>query len=141
MLGPGDQWSISGNQVSVVRVSPEELSDRLAWAPVLPKAGSFEFHGETLQQAVAAFNRYNSRQLVVRDAATGRLRVGGKFRTTDVDGFVAALQVTHGVRAVRVEEVGKEKGAITLIAPMREAEGSAAPESSGAGSAEVEEQP
>jgi hypothetical protein len=56
--------------------------------------------GANLQQSVATeFNRHNERKLLIGDPQTGRLQVGGKFRVTDLEGFVAALAVTHGVKA------------------------------------------
>jgi ferric-dicitrate binding protein FerR (iron transport regulator) len=84
------------------------------------------FEGQTLETVVAAFNRHNGRQLSIGDIATGQLRVGGKFRITDVDGFLAALARTNGVKAVSVPSTGKQPEVIVLTGGS--AAGSAAPE-------------
>jgi transmembrane sensor len=86
----------------------------LAWAEIRLKDGWLAFRGQTLESVVAEFNRYNARQLVIGDRATGQLRVGGKFRVNDLDGFVAALAVTHGVKAVVSPASGKVPEVILL---------------------------
>jgi ferric-dicitrate binding protein FerR (iron transport regulator) len=96
-------------------VPPEVLSQRLAWARIHQRNGWIAFRGETLETVAAEFNRYNGRQLVMGDAATGHLLVGGKFRLTDVDGFLAALEVTHGVKAVVSPPGGRQPAVIVLI--------------------------
>jgi ferric-dicitrate binding protein FerR (iron transport regulator) len=53
-----------------------------------------------LETVVAEFNRHNQRQLRVADPQTARLLVGGSFRENDVEGFLAALALTHGVSAM-----------------------------------------
>jgi ferric-dicitrate binding protein FerR (iron transport regulator) len=85
--------------------------------------GWIAFRGESLETVAAEFNRYNGRQLVMGDPATGRLRVGGKFRLTDLEGFLAALEVTHGVKAIPAPPNGRQPAAIVLI--MGGASGSA----------------
>jgi ferric-dicitrate binding protein FerR (iron transport regulator) len=114
LVGPGEQLSLAGSRVTVVKVSPEELVERLSWATVQQNDGWLVFHGETVQQAAEAFNRYNERQLLAGDVKTARLRVGGKFRTTDLEGFVAALEVTHRVRVARVPAGGDGHEVILL---------------------------
>jgi transmembrane sensor len=56
------------------------------------------FAGETLAEAVAEFNRYNSRKLVIADRSISFISIGGQFRVSDVQSFVAALRPL-GVRA------------------------------------------
>lgn len=54
--------------------------------------GLLAFRDTPLNEAVAEFNRYNRRQLVVADARAGALRVGGQFRWDNLDGFVRLLE-------------------------------------------------
>jgi transmembrane sensor len=68
---------------------------------VMWRDGHLFFEGAPLAAAVKEVNRYNRRQLVVGDAATADLRIGGRFWANDVDSFVAAIQKTFGVRAQR----------------------------------------
>jgi hypothetical protein len=52
--------------------------------------------------------------LLIGDPQTGRLQVGGKFRVTDLEGFVAALGVTHGVKATVSRSDTRFGGSLTL---------------------------
>ncbi len=72
---------------------PAEGSGRLAWME-----GKLDFRGETLAQAVVAFNRYNVRQLVIVDPELARQRIHGVFRADDPVAFARALEVTLGAR-------------------------------------------
>ncbi|MDW2982835.1 FecR domain-containing protein [Rhodanobacter sp. KK11] len=72
----------------VARIPPTAVSNTLAW-----HEGAIVFDGEPLVQAIAELNRYTDTRLVVADASIYNLRVGGRFRTGDVDGFLQAL--TH----------------------------------------------
>jgi ferric-dicitrate binding protein FerR (iron transport regulator) len=93
----------------------DALAQRLAWARIHLQAGWIAFQGETLETVAAEFNHHNGRQLVMGDAATAQLRVGGKFHLTDLDGFLAALEVTHGVKAVRAPPSGQKPPVLVLI--------------------------
>jgi transmembrane sensor len=54
--------------------------------------GRLWFDRVPLSDAVAEFNRYNRRQLVIADPAIADMRIGGAFEATDVQSFVAALK-------------------------------------------------
>jgi len=72
---------------SVRQVSPEQLSTRLAW-----REGAIVFDGQSLAEAIAEIERYTDARIVISDSSTAALRVGGRFRTGDVQGFFAGLQ-------------------------------------------------
>jgi transmembrane sensor len=82
--------------IAVTQVAGGELTRRLAW-----QRGELAFKKERLAHIVAEFNRYNRRQLVIGDVSLDNLEVGGNFKATDLDSFVAA--VTHSLN-VRAEE-------------------------------------
>ncbi len=71
---------------AVIDINGKALSDALAW-----RSGAVVFDGESLGLAVAELNRYTDARLVVADPSLENLRIGGRFRTGDVDGFVDAL--------------------------------------------------
>jgi transmembrane sensor len=85
-IAAGQSVVVSSDRMSVSEVTPQLIERRLAWT-----AGRLEFRGETLAEAVAEFNRYNTRQIRLADAALGSLRVGGNFKATDPESFAAAL--------------------------------------------------
>jgi transmembrane sensor len=86
-------------QPVVAVVSPAEIARALAWQGV-----RLEFAELPLAEVVTEFNLRNRRQLIVGDAATGRLRVAGSFRADHVDAFVRLLEASFGVTAFRRED-------------------------------------
>ena len=93
-LGADAEVVLSDGVATVQAVSSDEIDRQLAW-----RQGAIALNGQTLAEAAAEFNRYNVRKITVADRATGTLRVGGYFRTADVDGFVAAVTRTFPVDA------------------------------------------
>jgi len=96
----GHELRVSGSAVTLRDVPAEAMTQRLALAGIRLQDGWVAFQGQTLESVAEEFNRHNTRQLVIGDLTIRQLRIGGKFRVTDVDGFLAALRLTHGVRAV-----------------------------------------
>lgn len=71
-----------------------ETQAYLAW-----QRGYLVFHDTPLADAVAEFNRYNSKQLVIRDSSLKGIRVGGNLRATNVTAFTRVLEQGFPVRA------------------------------------------
>lgn len=95
---------------AVVRDSvgaPSEIDRELAW-----RSGKIDLAGESLAHAVAEFNRYNSRTLVIADPALADERLYGVFRIDDPAGFANtvaySLQTTvkAGDAAITIGEGG-----------------------------------
>ncbi|OJU19038.1 MAG: hypothetical protein BGN95_01960 [Sphingomonas sp. 66-10] len=63
-----------------------DVDRRLAW-----REQRIDLEGETLAQAVAEFNRYNERQLVIVDPAVAGERFHGVFRAEDPESFAIAV--------------------------------------------------
>jgi transmembrane sensor len=95
---------LSGGQLALIRDgrlttrNVEDMSRRVAWTE-----GMLIFNGETLSEAVAEFNRYNRRQLIVTDADLASKTIGGAFKATNPDRFATALQKMFRVQ-VRVHD-------------------------------------
>jgi transmembrane sensor len=106
-VSAGEAASVQRNSVAVRRVPARDITRKLAWT-----AGHLAFQGETLDDAVQEFNRYNQRQITIADPSIVRIRVGGIFLTTDPDSFIAALQRSFGFRV----QVGDNNGDIRLLA-------------------------
>ncbi|QJU59924.1 DUF4880 domain-containing protein [Sphingomonas sp. AP4-R1] len=64
----------------------------LAW-----RSGRIELVDEALGDAIAEFNRYNRRRIVLLDPAIATKRLDGFFRTDDIDGFARAVNATFDV--------------------------------------------
>jgi transmembrane sensor len=95
---------VSAGQLALIRdgritTRPvDDISRRVAWTE-----GMIIFNGETLSDAVAEFNRYNRRQLVITDPGIAGKTIGGAFKATNPDRFATALKKMFRV-AVRVHE-------------------------------------
>jgi transmembrane sensor len=72
-----------------------EIERTLTW-----RSGQLTFRDTPLAEAVAEFNRYNSRRIVIEDPAVAALEVGGVFRATNVDPFVSLLEEAFPIRVV-----------------------------------------
>jgi transmembrane sensor len=106
-VSAGEAATVRRNSVLVHSVPPRDVTRKLAWT-----AGHLAFQGETLDDAVQEFNRYNQRQITIADPSILKVQVGGIFLTTDPESFIAALQRSFGIRA----QLGDDNGEIRLIA-------------------------
>ncbi|MDR3511833.1 MAG: FecR domain-containing protein [Caulobacteraceae bacterium] len=79
---------------SVHDVSGAEIDRSLAW-----RQGAVAFNGQSLAEAVAEFNRYNTHHLVITDDSISTLRVAGYFQSSDLPGFVHALSGAFPIKA------------------------------------------
>lgn len=75
-------------------VSDSEIDRALAW-----RQGAIALNGQSLEQAVAEFNRYNKQQIRIADPSISGLRLAGYFQTTEPNSFVSAVTSTFPVRA------------------------------------------
>jgi transmembrane sensor len=57
------------------------------------------FHNTPLKEAVAEFNRYNMRKIVIEDPKVGNLRIGGNFKSTNSEAFVRLIESGLPIRA------------------------------------------
>lgn len=89
----------AGGAPSVSVLQAADLKRRLAW-----QGGLIEFAATPLSEAVSEFNRYHKDRLVVADAATGGVPIGGTYRVDNVDGFLWGMETGFGVGAQRRED-------------------------------------
>lgn len=81
--------------------APSAIERSLAW-----RDGEIALEGETLDEAVAIFNRYNKQRLVVRDPALGREQLVGLFQVNNPAGFATTLKATLDVEvAISPDEI------------------------------------
>jgi transmembrane sensor len=67
------------------------INRSLAW-----REGQIALEGETLADATAEFNRYNSQKLVIEDPALAREKLVGQFRMAEPMAFARAVASTLG---------------------------------------------
>jgi transmembrane sensor len=99
-LNAGERLSTASRDYAVTPITPQQMSSELAW-----REGAIIFDGEPLSEAVAEIERYTDARIVVSDPAIARLRVGGRFRTGDMQEFFDALQTALPV-SIRHTDAG-----------------------------------
>ncbi len=104
VLAPGETLvTTDGAKPVVERV---DVDQALRW-----REGFVEFSDTTLTEAVAEMNRYSGKQIVLRDTATGNLRVSGVFRTGNPERFAAIVGELLPVRQRDLPDGGVELSA------------------------------
>ncbi len=78
--------------VVVTTVDADDIARTLAWREPLLRLG-----GATLAEVAVAFERRTGRRVVLADAALAELRLGGRFRADDVEGFAHLLAATTDI--------------------------------------------
>jgi transmembrane sensor len=99
-LNAGERLSTAGRDYAVTPISAQQLSSELAW-----REGAIIFDGEPLSEAIAEIERYTDARIVISDPQIAGLRVGGRFRTGDVQEFFDALQAALPV-SIRHTDAG-----------------------------------
>jgi transmembrane sensor len=100
--GQSAEWG-----AGLAKIQPTTPADRerlTAW-----RTGSVVFDDLTLAAAVAEYNRYLSRKIVVADPVLATMRVGGRFATSDPTAFL------HAVSAALDADIRSDAGSIQIV--------------------------
>jgi transmembrane sensor len=81
-----------------VAAGSADIQRSLAW-----RDGQIVLEGQNLDEAIAQFNRYNAKKLVISDPSLAAEKLVGQFRATDPRNFAEAVATTLGAR---IDEVG-----------------------------------
>jgi transmembrane sensor len=105
LLNPGQRAVVAlapaSPEVAVVvtTVNRAEIARTLAWQEPLLRLG-----GATLAEVVAYFERRTGRRVILADPALAGLRLGGRFRADDIDGFADVLAATLEIDVERADD-------------------------------------
>jgi transmembrane sensor len=86
------------------------------------RTGYLIFRDMALADAIAEFNRYTVRKIVIDDPTVAAIRVSGKFRSTQFEAFVRLLEEGFPVRAHSVGDrivLTDSRSATNAAAPRR----------------------
>ena len=87
--------------VLVTRQSQRQLTASLGWLE-----GKLVFDEVSLDEAARQFNRYGSKQLVIKDEAAAHIRIGGVFDAANVEAFARLVHAGFGLDVqVRGDEI------------------------------------
>lgn len=78
-------------------IDAQELSRQLFW-----KKGMLAFEGQSLEEVVDEFSRYTTISIKIVSDDIREIRVGGYFRSDDLNGMLAALESNFGIRVTEV---------------------------------------
>jgi transmembrane sensor len=85
--------------VVVSAVSPAEIARTLAWQEPL-----LRFGGATLAEVAASFEQRTGQRMILADPSLAALRLGGRFRADDIDGFAHVLAATLEIEVERAAD-------------------------------------
>lgn len=101
---PSATPTVVAPNIEIARMDPQEIARVLAWKENLVRLG-----GATLAEIAAEFERRTGHRVVVQDPVLRGIRVGGRFRADDPEGFAKLLSSMLDVEAERSPD-----GAIVL---------------------------
>jgi transmembrane sensor len=93
VLMPGDVVVATARSMTEVKKSTGQLLNELGW-----RNGIIVLHRTALADAVAQFNRYNERKLIIATPSLRSVKVGGTFPITDVDAFTRVAKQVFGLK-------------------------------------------
>jgi transmembrane sensor len=94
LLAPVDVARSDGQGVLVQEKPLPEAEAILSW-----RSGFLVFHDTPLKEAVAQFNRYNTRKIIIDDPKVANLKIGGNFKSTNSEAFVRLIESGLPIRA------------------------------------------
>jgi transmembrane sensor len=98
-LTAGSRAFVGDHGPPVLAQGTDDIKRALAW-----RDGQIALEGETLADAAAEFNRYNSRKIVIADAELARERLVGQFRTSEPEAFARAVKTVLGASVTEDSE-------------------------------------
>jgi transmembrane sensor len=110
-LSAGEMIKIHGALETVTKIDKKELEDRVAW-----KSGMMIFDERPLEEVIAELGRYTEMKIVLGDSELANIKVGGYFKTGDVDALLFALTENFNVDW---EEQKKNHIVLTARSPDR----------------------
>jgi transmembrane sensor len=94
-MSAGSRSTVSEYEPPKILKASSDIERSLAW-----REGRIVLEGETLDEAVAQFNRYNTRKLTISDSQLAEEKLVGQFRATDPVTFADAVATTLGATIV-----------------------------------------
>ena len=81
----------------LAQVEEQALKQKLAW-----QQGALVFDGETLEQALIEISRYTEQSIIIIDPSIKTTRIGGHFKTDNIDALLLSLSEGFGIEVKRV---------------------------------------
>jgi transmembrane sensor len=86
-VAAGSEVRLDATELRISHPTDMEVEETLGW-----RNGYLLFRDTSLVEAVAKFNRYTLRKMLIEDPSIAGIRIGGHFRLDDVQGFLWLLK-------------------------------------------------
>jgi transmembrane sensor len=86
-VAAGSQARVDATELRISHPTDMEVEEMLGW-----RNGYLLFRDTSLVDAVAKFNRYTHKKMLIEDPGIAGIRIGGHFRLDDVQGFLWLLK-------------------------------------------------
>jgi transmembrane sensor len=86
-VAAGSEARLDAAELRMSHPAEWEVEEMLGW-----RKGYLLFRDASLAEAVARFNRYTHRKMLIEDPSIAGIRIGGHFRLDDVQGFLWLLK-------------------------------------------------
>jgi transmembrane sensor len=83
----GSEARVDATELRISHPTDMEVEEMLGW-----RNGYLLFRDTSLVEAVAKFNRYTRKKMLIEDPSVAGIRIGGHFRLDDVQGFLWLLK-------------------------------------------------
>ncbi|MEJ1961535.1 MAG: FecR domain-containing protein [Gammaproteobacteria bacterium] len=103
-LVAGEHAVVNAKSTQVSHLTAQEMKGLLMWT-----TGRIVFQREKLSTVVRELNRYNVRQLTIRDARISETRIGGGFETSHADAYAQDLTIFFGNTALASQQPAPER--------------------------------
>jgi len=94
IISPKD--TIISNELTKEDVK-ETMTDSLAW-----RNGRLIFKGETLEEVISEMSRYSNIDFELEGEELKKIRIGGRFKTGDIDGLLDVLNQQFNIKSNRL---------------------------------------
>jgi transmembrane sensor len=92
ILLPGNVGIVRGNSIDVRLSDADTLKNGTAWLQ-----GEVIFDETPIEEAAASFNRYSTRKIALGNVTPKHLKIGGRFKLSNIDGFVRIMNASYGL--------------------------------------------
>jgi transmembrane sensor len=99
-LRPGDDAIATAVSVSLIRKTPQEFADKLAW-----RSGVLVFRNARLADVIRELNRYNTTKLIITDPSIEGVRISTNLKADALEEFV---RLTEDLLNLRADRKGNE---------------------------------
>lgn len=94
MVDAGHQVRVSNDVPQVNSIDTRAMEKQIAW-----HSGLLIFDGDSLTSVIAQISRYTDKHFVIADENIGQVKIGGQFRTTEIEGLLESLDSGFGISA------------------------------------------